>query len=207
MLNLPTVAGLMKCPDCMFSCEFTAFKDQTASAESVSHIHNVALETAKDAARRKKQKDAKGPKRATVRGRIVNGGCCERDGWGFDLLSSSFRLVFAHFQCVCDFVTFVFIFLFFPFLSISFFQFLGHRTLTFMFFYSFLDANIYVVPIPCFKMPQIKEDCPKCDNDELTFYTLQLRSVDEGQTVFYECEKCGYVAFHLCLSLPHLFLA
>ena len=38
----------------------------------------------------------------------------------------------------------------------------------------------------------IEEPCPKCDNKELYFYTMQLRSVDEGQTVFYECPKCNY---------------
>jgi DNA-directed RNA polymerase I subunit RPA12 len=38
----------------------------------------------------------------------------------------------------------------------------------------------------------VEEPCPKCENPLLTFYTMQMRSVDEGQTVFYECEKCGH---------------
>lgn len=38
----------------------------------------------------------------------------------------------------------------------------------------------------------IKEKCPKCDATEMTFHTMQLRSADEGQTVFYSCKKCGY---------------
>jgi DNA-directed RNA polymerase I subunit RPA12 len=37
----------------------------------------------------------------------------------------------------------------------------------------------------------IEEPCPKCGNPEQYFYTVQLRSVDEGSTVFYECTKCG----------------
>jgi DNA-directed RNA polymerase I subunit RPA12 len=38
----------------------------------------------------------------------------------------------------------------------------------------------------------IEEPCPKCDNPEMYFYTMQLRSVDEGQTVFYECPACNH---------------
>lgn len=40
---------------------------------------------------------------------------------------------------------------------------------------------------------KIKERCPKCGNHEMTFHTMQLRSADEGQTVFYSCPKCRYV--------------
>ena len=38
----------------------------------------------------------------------------------------------------------------------------------------------------------VKEACPKCKHPELQYYTMQLRSADEGQTVFYECSKCGH---------------
>ena len=38
----------------------------------------------------------------------------------------------------------------------------------------------------------ISERCPKCDNPEMKYYVVQTRSVDEGSTVFYECEKCNY---------------
>ncbi|TPX74445.1 hypothetical protein CcCBS67573_g04281 [Chytriomyces confervae] len=38
----------------------------------------------------------------------------------------------------------------------------------------------------------IKERCPKCDAPEMVFHTAQLRSADEGQTVFYSCVKCGF---------------
>jgi DNA-directed RNA polymerase I subunit RPA12 len=42
------------------------------------------------------------------------------------------------------------------------------------------------------KHATIEEPCPKCGNPELYFYTMQLRSVDEGSTVFYECPKCSH---------------
>ncbi|CAO1616357.1 unnamed protein product [Parajaminaea phylloscopi] len=38
----------------------------------------------------------------------------------------------------------------------------------------------------------IREKCPKCGNEEMRFSTLQMRSADEGTTVFYTCPKCGY---------------
>mmetsp|Transcript_2527 Transcript_2527/g.3434 ORF Transcript_2527/g.3434 Transcript_2527/m.3434 type:complete len:117 (-) Transcript_2527:127-477(-) len=37
------------------------------------------------------------------------------------------------------------------------------------------------------KRAVVDEQCPKCSHPEMEFYTMQLRSVDEGQTVFYEC--------------------
>ncbi|KAI5294234.1 DNA-directed RNA polymerase I core subunit rpa12 [Ascosphaera acerosa] len=38
----------------------------------------------------------------------------------------------------------------------------------------------------------IQETCEKCGNPEVLFTTLQLRSADEGTTVFYTCPKCGH---------------
>ncbi|WFD05916.1 DNA-directed RNA polymerase I core subunit rpa12 [Malassezia vespertilionis] len=38
----------------------------------------------------------------------------------------------------------------------------------------------------------IKEKCPGCGNEEMNYHTLQLRSADEGSTVFYDCPRCGY---------------
>jgi DNA-directed RNA polymerase subunit M/transcription elongation factor TFIIS len=40
---------------------------------------------------------------------------------------------------------------------------------------------------------QINEACPKCHYPKLQFRTLQLRSADEGSTVFYTCPRCEYV--------------
>lgn len=41
--------------------------------------------------------------------------------------------------------------------------------------------------------PIVERKCPQCQNDTMSYATLQLRSADEGQTVFYTCTKCKYV--------------
>lgn len=38
----------------------------------------------------------------------------------------------------------------------------------------------------------VSETCPKCNHERASFYTMQLRSADEGQTVFYTCLKCAH---------------
>eukprot|EP01025_Chloroclados_australasicus_P007896 TRINITY_DN1267_c0_g1_i1.p2 TRINITY_DN1267_c0_g1~~TRINITY_DN1267_c0_g1_i1.p2 ORF type:complete len:140 (+),score=2.33 TRINITY_DN1267_c0_g1_i1:154-573(+) len=37
------------------------------------------------------------------------------------------------------------------------------------------------------------EICEKCGTPGLQYYTRQMRSADEGQTVFFKCLKCKYV--------------
>ncbi|KAK5742871.1 DNA-directed RNA polymerase I core subunit rpa12 [Elasticomyces elasticus] len=37
----------------------------------------------------------------------------------------------------------------------------------------------------------IMETCAKCGCEEVRYYTQQLRSADEGSTVFYTCPQCG----------------
>lgn len=43
--------------------------------------------------------------------------------------------------------------------------------------------------------PVVERKCPQCQNDKMSYATLQLRSADEGQTVFYTCTKCKCVCF------------
>lgn len=40
--------------------------------------------------------------------------------------------------------------------------------------------------------PAIERKCPKCGNNKMSYATLQLRSADEGQTVFYTCTQCSF---------------
>ncbi|EJW04596.1 hypothetical protein EDEG_01180 [Edhazardia aedis USNM 41457] len=41
------------------------------------------------------------------------------------------------------------------------------------------------------KGAKIRYKCNNCGAEEMYYYTMQTRSADEGQTVFYECD-CGY---------------
>ncbi|XP_015185305.1 PREDICTED: DNA-directed RNA polymerase I subunit RPA12 [Polistes dominula] len=40
--------------------------------------------------------------------------------------------------------------------------------------------------------PVVERLCPQCGNEKMSYATLQLRSADEGQTVFYTCTKCKF---------------
>ncbi|XP_059454161.1 DNA-directed RNA polymerase I subunit RPA12-like isoform X2 [Corylus avellana] len=42
------------------------------------------------------------------------------------------------------------------------------------------------------QLSKVKKKCEKCYNDEAEFWTMQMRSADEGQTTFYRCTKCGH---------------
>ncbi|KAL4935123.1 hypothetical protein BDV06DRAFT_229118 [Aspergillus oleicola] len=40
--------------------------------------------------------------------------------------------------------------------------------------------------------PHIEMDCPKCPSKDVMYAQVQLRSADEGSTIFYTCMKCGH---------------
>lgn len=52
--------------------------------------------------------------------------------------------------------------------------------------------------------PVVERQCPQCQNDKMSYATLQLRSADEGQTVFYTCTKCKYVFVHSNIFIQHI---
>ncbi|KCZ80857.1 hypothetical protein H312_01740 [Anncaliia algerae PRA339] len=40
--------------------------------------------------------------------------------------------------------------------------------------------------------PIINRSCEQCGSKEMTFKSVQLRSTDEGQTIYYTCTKCKF---------------
>lgn len=56
------------------------------------------------------------------------------------------------------------------------------------------------------KQTVISQECPKCHHPEMYFFTMQMRSADEGTTVFYECVKCGYLIYYFYLVHNFSFL-
>ncbi|KAH8298711.1 hypothetical protein KR018_007896 [Drosophila ironensis] len=50
--------------------------------------------------------------------------------------------------------------------------------------------------------PVVERKCPKCNHEKMSYATLQLRSADEGQTVFFTCLKCKWVSLIPCDFCP-----
>ncbi|XP_018412583.1 PREDICTED: DNA-directed RNA polymerase I subunit RPA12 isoform X2 [Nanorana parkeri] len=42
------------------------------------------------------------------------------------------------------------------------------------------------------KGPLIDRRCSRCGYEKMVYYTRQMRSADEGQTVFYTCMQCRF---------------